>query len=258
MLRMTYLIPLFIPLAIYERNAARFSIQWLPFYAVIVMYDLFRGIADDLGHRVEFDLLIQSERWFFGGHLPVVWLQDHIGGLLVGWQGTILSVFYFGHFLLPVAVCYVFWRSNLKAFYLTMSSIVLLSLLGFVTFYFFPSAPPWMAAETGKIPHVDHILLFHLRSVSPRDYLSSWYILFNSNKVAAFPSLHAGYPLLLWLCIRQMAPRYQWIFLINCIVAAFTVVAFGEHYFVDVLAGWLYASFSFFIVKVCSKAVTGL
>ncbi len=45
------------------------------------------------------------------------------------------------------------------------------------------------------------------------------------------------------------------IFLINWVMICFTIVAFGEHYVVDLLAGWLYALVSFWVVSSFQKNI---
>ena len=248
-LRLSYLIPLFLPLAAIQRNAKQFLIQWSPFYMVIVFYDALRGIADELGTRVDYTTLPAIERWCFGGVLPTVWLQTHLNGLLGGWLGRVMTVFYFGHFILPVATCYVLWRRARQAFRLTMSSIVLLSLMAFLTFLLYPAAPPWLASRAGMIPPVTHWIMAQLKTMFAWKALPELYLSMNPNWVAPMPSLHAGYPLTLWLCVRRVWPRGQWWLFANVVVVAVTVVAFGEHYVIDLVAGWGYALVSVWIVQ---------
>lgn len=245
-LRLIYLIPMLLPLAILERDAKRFIIEWGPFYIVILLYDSFRGVADDLGRHVSYDWLIHADQFLFGGVVPSVRLQELIGALLAGWLGKFLMIFYFGHFLLPVLVCYYLWKTDHALFVKTIASICTVSVLGFITFLLLPAAPPWLASAKGHLEGVDHLLLFHLNSLS--EHLPQLYMGLNPNIVAAFPSLHAAYPVLLWLCLRKEYPRAQWLLLINLIAVAFTIVAFGEHYVIDVLAGWLYAGVTYLAV----------
>ncbi len=247
-LRLSYLIPLLFPLALIERDSKRFLLDWTPFYLVILAYDLFRGSADDLGQRVDFTTLPAVEKWLFGGILPTVWIQDNLLMVLLSWLGIVMEAFYFGHFILPVVTLYWMWRHNAQDFRWAMGSIVLLSMAGFLTFALFPAAPPWMASYHGVIPKIHKLVSFHIESLLPGNHWLEIYVQMNPNQVAPFPSLHAGYPLLLWLWSRRCFPRAQWFFLINVLVVCLTIVAFGEHYVVDLLAGWLYAWVSLIIM----------
>ncbi len=168
--------------------------------------------------------------------------------VLLSWLGIVMEAFYFGHFILPVVTLYWMWRHNAQDFRWAMGSIVLLSMAGFLTFALFPAAPPWMASYHGVIPKIHKLVSFHIESLLPGNHWLEIYVQMNPNQVAPFPSLHAGYPLLLWLWSRRCFPRAQWFFLINVLVVCLTIVAFGEHYVVDLLAGWLYAWVSLIIM----------
>jgi len=63
-----------------------------------------------------------------------------------------------------------------------------------------------------------------------------------ANNVAAMPSLHAGYALLIALYLWRVVPRWARVPLALYPPAmAFALVYSGEHYVVDCIAGWLYA-----------------
>jgi len=247
-LRLSHTIPLLVPLAMLEKRSTSFLAQWTPFYLLILLYDSFRGIADDLAARVEYVRLINWEKWLFNGQLPTLWLQQHFHTYLEGFPGRILAIFYFGHFILPLACLYWAWRKNHRAFLCCMISLCFLSLAGFVTFYLFPAAPPWLASHKGYLPPVQQYIIQHIEAISVK--LPRIYVQMNSNPVAPFPSLHAGYPLLWLFCGLKYFPRRAIIpLLVNVIAVALAIVSFGEHYVVDVLAGWAYAAGSFFLME---------
>ena len=128
--------------------------------------------------------------------------------------------------------------------------ILLVSLLGEITFFLAPTAPPWMAGDMGYIPHVDHVIkqgLFDLGldSVAERKDAAGSY-----NLVAAVPSLHAAWPVSGLLVIRKHGLPH-WLFgaqALQALGVAFAVVYAGEHYAVDVLAGVLYALVAWWIL----------
>jgi membrane-associated phospholipid phosphatase len=63
-----------------------------------------------------------------------------------------------------------------------------------------------------------------------------------SNPVAAIPSLHAGFTLLIMLSLWKSARWWGRIPLAAYpLLMGFTLVYFAEHYVVDILAGWVYA-----------------
>jgi membrane-associated phospholipid phosphatase len=246
-LRLSFLIPLLLPIAFIDGRPKQFLVQWAPFYIIILLYDSFRGFADDLASRVEYLRLIQWEKAIFAGHIPTQYLQYNHILLLNGWLGRVLAIFYFGHFILPVGLHYWTWKRNRQAFICCVSCLCFLSISGFITFFLFPAAPPWLASQKGFISPVSQIIMNHIEAVSL--YMHRIYIGMNANPVAAFPSLHAAYPMLWFLCgIRFFSRKVGMLLLVNAVVVAFTIVAFGEHYVVDVIAGWIYAACSYFFV----------
>jgi membrane-associated phospholipid phosphatase len=71
------------------------------------------------------------------------------------------------------------------------------------------------------------------------------------NVVAAFPSLHAAFPLVsLAVAIRAGLPR--WLIAVlaaQCVAVSFSIVYTGDHYVVDILAGGVAAAAGVFLVR---------
>ena len=70
------------------------------------------------------------------------------------------------------------------------------------------------------------------------------------NNVAAMPSLHAAYALLVVLFLWRLSP--WWVRPLLALyppAMAFSLVYGGEHYIVDCVAGWAYAAFAYFSVE---------
>ena len=63
----------------------------------------------------------------------------------------------------------------------------------------------------------------------------------NPNQVAAFPSLHAGYPFLAFLFARRAFGRPGWLMFAYAACVWFSIVYLADHYVVDVLGGLAYA-----------------
>jgi membrane-associated phospholipid phosphatase len=62
-----------------------------------------------------------------------------------------------------------------------------------------------------------------------------------ADPVAAVPSLHSAYPMLLALFFWKTARRWRWLLAWYPLAMGFTLVYTGEHFVIDVLLGWLYA-----------------
>ena len=61
--------------------------------------------------------------------------------------------------------------------------------------------------------------------------------LFDDNPVAAVPSLHAAYSLLVVLIVRRIWPRLTPLAVVYAIAMQFCVVYLGEHYVADLIVG---------------------
>ncbi len=235
--------------------------DWIPFIGLFFAYELMRGYADNFGAAIHAEDVLELEKALFLGHLPTQVLQDWLHPA----TGTdvvamVTTVFYFLHFPLPIAVGFFLWLRRRRAFYDFVAAIIVLSMAGFVTYLLLPVAPPWWAAEHGLIPGPDGTAaiaylkqdgfnaLAHLFGFEG-SYLYSYTIYdINPNQVAAFPSLHAGYPFLAFLFARRWFGRAGWLMLAYSAAVWFSIVYLADHYVVDILGGLLYASAAYWIV----------
>ena len=68
------------------------------------------------------------------------------------------------------------------------------------------------------------------------------------NNVAAMPSLHGAYPMLICLFFwKGSSVRKRVILAAYPICMAFTLVYSGEHFVIDIFAGWIYAAVTFYV-----------
>ena len=220
----------------------RLLADWLPLAALLLAYDLSRGLADGLGATVHVAELADADRWLAGGVLPTVWLQEH---WTADWWAAFASLVYSSHFVVTPAVLAVLWLRD-RARWAGYARLVLgLSAAGLVTYVLYPAAPPWLAARDGVIEHVDRISS------------SGWAVLglhkagalldsgqAQVNQVAAVPSLHTAFAVLTALVLLPMAARqWQRAALVGYALAMPVVLVWsGEHYVVDTLLGAVYAA----------------
>jgi len=228
--------------------------DWVPFIGLFLAYELMRGYADDINRVVHEADVLGLERWLFGGYLPTQVLQDLFHpetGL--DWVAMASTVFYFLHFPLPLAIAFLLWVRRRRAYYDFIAALVVLSMAGFVTYLVLPVAPPWYAAGNGLINGPDGMpAITYLKSQGFDDiarllgfegrYLYSYTIYeINPNAVAAFPSLHAGYPFLAFLFARRAFGRAGWLMALYMACVWFAIVYLADHYVVDILGGVAYA-----------------
>lgn len=230
-------------------------LEWLPFALVLAVYDLLRGLADGLLFTANFRPQIEAEQLLFAGIVPTVWLQDHLwdGASQLHWYDYGAWAVYMSYFVATYAVAGALWFFARDRFRRYVATVTLLAAMGFATFALFPAAPPWLASREGELEWTTRtigLISGHVPFVSV-----SFETLFErgseySNQVAAIPSLHAAYTLLITLVLWRSAGRWTRPFLAAYPVAmAFALVYTAEHYFVDILLGWAYTLAALWVVN---------
>jgi membrane-associated phospholipid phosphatase len=155
------------------------------------------------------------------------------------WWTLLTGIVYTSHFLVPWLVAAVFYAYSRPIWAKYMRRVLVLSYLGLTTYILLPAAPPWFAAEVGAIDEpVGRVAGFGF-GIVPLDVSTRW-LEAQGNPVAAMPSLHAGFAFLVAIALWPLASRW-WLripLVLYPLAMAFALVYGGEHYVVDVLAGW--------------------
>src|SRR3954452_16554084 len=226
----------------HPREILQLILDWLPLVVVLSAYDFSRGAADSFGIGVHVHPMLDVDRFVFFGQTPTEWLQARLDGPGAGWWDVAFTLTYTSYFIVPFAVAGCLWIRDRLAFRRFTKRFVSLAIAGLATYIAFPAAPPWMAAESGLLEGVH------------RTTSDGWQVigggtagLFSEgqasvNLVAAVPSLHSAFTALvamfLWTRVR---PGMRPLLLLYPLAMGLTLMATGEHYFFDVLLGWLYA-----------------
>ncbi|HEY8862773.1 MAG TPA: phosphatase PAP2 family protein [Candidatus Dormibacteraeota bacterium] len=224
-----------------------FLADWTPFLLLFFAYEAMRGFAAKTNFAPH-DLSV-IERGLFAGTIPTLTLQHafyHPG--VVGPQDIVAMIFYFMHFVLPIVVGFVFWVTNREYYWRFIAALLLMCFLAFVTYLFWPSAPPWYQLhDVVKINDQTVHRLWGYTAATPI------YQSFNPNKFAAFPSLHAAFPMLATVYAWQ---RYRLLALGLALWTAavmVSIVYLGEHYVVDALVSIVYVAVATIIVETFSR-----
>ncbi|NUR76936.1 MAG: inositol phosphorylceramide synthase [Thermoleophilia bacterium] len=236
-----------------RRRVPRLVLEWGPFIAVLLLYDRLRGFADGLVFPAREFPQIHLEAALFGRPIPTVWLQSHLwdGGSDLHWWDYATWLVYLSHFFATLVVAAVLWTWAHDRFARFATMVCVLALSGFATYALYPAVPPWLAARHGTIGESNRLVGIVWHHVPIAHYGS----LFEkgqhyANNVAAMPSLHGAYALLIALFLWRIVPRWTRVLLALYPPAmAFALVYSGEHYLVDIIAGWAYAVVTFFVVS---------
>jgi membrane-associated phospholipid phosphatase len=201
---------------------------WAAYALAFAGHVAFRAVGDEV---FTWRSLAATEAPVFGVSASD-WLQSRFygdGSYFLDRLATGLHLFWFA-FPLVIGVALTVWRRRRLLEYLAW-----LTLCWYVAdfgFLLLPVIPPWM-----DDPALQRILL-------ERGWIE--YASLDSNPVAAFPSLHAGIPLAVALFLWFRVPGARWAAAVSAVVALLTgaaVLYLGEHWLLDVVAGWALAGF---------------
>ena len=226
------------------RQIMQLVLDWLPIVAILFAYDFTRGAADSFGIDAHVHPMIDFDRFVFFGQTPTEWLQArlHTPGVVGPWDVGFTLV-YTSYFIVPFALAGVLWARDRPAFLAFAKRLVTLALAGLTTYILFPAAPPWMAADQGLLEGVQRTTVdgWQVLGVGTAGLFSEGQA--SVNLVAAVPSLHSAFTALvamfLWRRVRPAALRP--FLALYPLAMGLTLMATGEHYFFDVLLGWIYA-----------------
>ena len=223
-------------------------------------YEFTRGTADEgvsiLGLvRVKFPLQVETmrniDRVLFFGHDPNVVLQHHFFSKgVVRWYDVVGSITYMTHFVFPIVVMAVLWATSHRQWMRFMKRFSTLLFIACIMFVVLPTAPPWMVSKNyGLIGSIQrpisgigiHHIGFHGLANSFKLQLG------NGNAVAAMPSLHASFALIVPAFFLPWI-RWNWlkaVVLLFPLIMLTSLVYFGEHWVIDGLVGWAITGGSF-------------
>jgi hypothetical protein len=236
-----YFLILLVP-AVALRAGRAYVRDFLPFIVLVLLYEEARGLAHVLHPHPFYEPMLTLDRWIGLGQVPTIRLQGWLWHGHLEWYDHALSLLDRLHFIVPPTLLLVIWLERREVFYRCAATLVAVSYAGAATFLAFPAAPPWLASKHHLVPHVYRIGYIEGGS-SPVATSKSWieaHIL--SNPVAAVPSLHAAYSLLVLLFAYAWRGRIgAWCAVPYTAGMWFTVIYLGDHYVVDIVVGAAYA-----------------
>ena len=234
-------------LDLYNEKTRLFLRRFFPFILTGVLYDSMRYFywpaVRGRVHVVEpyrFEL-----EWFgIGGRTPNEWFLEHHWPALDLACGFAYLV-YVGEYLAVAFLLFFLRREReLRAFAL---AFLLVNVLGFITYFVYPAAPPWYVTEYGFGParldvHSTAAAAARFDRLLGTHFFDQIYGR-GIDVYGAYPSLHVAYPLIAaWTAFRvrelrwARAPAAAFV-LLMCLSAVYL----QHHYVTDVVLGLAYA-----------------
>jgi membrane-associated phospholipid phosphatase len=222
------------------RGYADFAYQLLIWFGFLAAYQVARGVADRDPTRAFANgwRVIDVEQRLAGlGELTLQgWTQSSkVLETLVGWT------YWNSEFtVIGLALLWVYFRRN-ERFTRFRNTILLANVLGLVGYVFLPTAPPRFFTSIGFTDTLDHFGgLNH----------GSGLIELAANPYAAMPSLHAADALIVGVILASAVrnPFAKAVWLLWPAWVWFAVMATGNHFWLDVLAGIVLALITMLIM----------
>lgn len=243
------------------RSHLTFARDWVAVVLLLVLYNVSRGVADkDFAPHIT-EMIHGDETmfgWLTGGVVPTVWLQDHLYHINIQWYDVAVSFVYFSHFVTALIVAVVLWMRNRARWASFIRRFITLNVLGLATYFLYPAAPPWMAAYDLYIQPIHDGLAtrgWSAIGLHGAGNLLNAAKIDAANPVAAMPSLHSAYALIVVAFFLPTVRKRWWPLLLAYPLAmTFTLVYSGEHYMTDVLVGWFYVVVTMVGVSAAERA----
>ncbi len=222
--------------------------RFVPFVGLLLVYESFRGLIPSFNGRVNFTWMPDMDKKIFGA-LPTHKLQEWWWNGRLAWYDYLFYIVYMLHFVLPVGLAVLVWKKRAKDYWQFISTYVVLSFAGFITYLAFPAAPPWLASDTGVIAPINHLAGNIWVSLGINDFKLA-YGKINPNPVAAVPSLHAAYAVLFSMFIfKFFGKKWGMASLIYPILIFLGTTYLGEHYVIDLIIGAAYAFGAYYLTQ---------
>ena len=216
-----------LPVTLVLGRTGRFLRELSAFLLILLAYEALEGLAGTV--------------WV----APVVRIVGPRGMTSQSWVTMVQTTFYSPfltqlttllyslHFLLIVVSAVILWYSNKFLYNNYMSSLVICSYVSLIFYVLFPTAPPWYNGVATNL--LQATTTSNSQGLVPS--LVQLGELIESDKLAAFPSLHAAYAVLFCYFTTKVKWTYGLVSVPIMIGILLCTIYLGQHYLVDIVAG---------------------
>ena len=214
--------------------------QAVPVFAyalVTILFVRMRALADETSVAVQYDYPIAFEEIIFRGKILNIWAQEllYVPGR-IGPLDVALATVYFSYFLAPAVTSLFLWKVRPALFPRFAWALVLTLSIGLVAFFLVPTAPPWLASDSGQLGTVHRVIPPFSAALAGNSYEKAAQA-FDQNAVAAMPSLHVALTVVIAAVLAQFGSRWKRAGVAYVVAMCVALIYLGEHYLIDELAG---------------------
>jgi len=226
-----------LPVTLLLGKATQIVKELTPFIVLLMSYEALQGVAGSLtlapvihqaGSGASYGIIEAVQSAFLSPDLT-----------------DAMSLFYGLHFPLVIGSAILLWYSNKALYKRYVYSLVACSYVSLVFYALAPSAPPWY---DGVVSNLLATTSAQIGSSSLFLELSKIGSLIESEKLAAFPSLHASYVVLFSYFTVKLKKMYGLVSIPITIGVLFSTIYLGQHYITDLVAGVAVAAASLLVV----------
>ena len=220
-----------LPIIIVIGRSKEFLRSWMPFMVLLLSYEALQGVAGILAETGSIVNLYGYDAAIWGFNLTGTVQNAFLNPTL-----TMVTTFLYSlHFPLIIAATVFLWYTDRKNYSKYVYAIVITSYLGLITFVLMPTAPPWYSGAA------TNILGNGTGPAAPIvSGIAALTRLIESDKFAAFPSLHGAYVMLFCLFVTRSRPKLAWVTIPLTFGVLFSTIYLGQHYVLDLMGGALY------------------
>lgn len=217
------------------RDAGIYTLQMWAYYA---HYDMPDDDPDALLRRTRVDYPIRVDRLIGCGELPTTRLQRALSRPgEVRPHDLALAMVHWAWFIVPHGTVAFLLLRHHDRFVRGAAMTAATFDLGLVIYWAVPTAPPWYAAESGRMEPVRRIMV----ESGERFWKRFWRPLYDGlegNPFAAMPSLHFGTSVMAARVLSEVGRGPGTLGWAYALTLGFGLVYLGEHYVIDLLAGF--------------------
>jgi len=226
-----------LPVTLLFGKATQILKELSPFIVLLMSYEALQGVAGSLTLA---PVIHQA------GSGPSYGIIEAVQSAFLSPDLTdVMSLFYGLHFPLVIGSAILLWYSSKVLYKRYVYSLVACSYVSLAFYALAPSAPPWY---NGVVSNLLATTSAQIGSSSLFSELARIGSLMESDKLAAFPSLHAAYVVLFSYFTVKLKRIYGLVSIPITVGVLFSTIYLGQHYITDLVARVAVAGASVLVV----------